>query len=128
MAMSDEHKAALAEGRRQSRAVRSYLEALEERPSRRRRSPEKIRAKLEAVAEELGEARAVRRLTLIQERLDLESELAATQDVEAFDALQAGFVEHVAAFSERKQISWSAWVEFGVPGDVLRSGGLSPKA
>ena len=43
-AMSDEHKAALAEGREQGRVVRRYLEALESsRPKRgRRRTPETI--------------------------------------------------------------------------------------
>ncbi len=43
--MSAEHKAALAKGREEGRAVRRYLEALEEqRPRRgRKRTPESIK-------------------------------------------------------------------------------------
>jgi hypothetical protein len=46
--MSDEHKAALAEGREQGRAVRRYLEALESyRPKRgRKRTQESITKRL----------------------------------------------------------------------------------
>ena len=44
--MSDEHKAALAEGRNQGRAVRNYLEALDQnRPKRgRKRTTESVLA------------------------------------------------------------------------------------
>lgn len=68
--MSEEHKAALAEGREQGRAVRRYLEALEHhRPKRgRRRSREMIERRLASVDEALAEADPVDRLHLIQER------------------------------------------------------------
>jgi hypothetical protein len=53
--MSDDHKAALAEGREQGRAVRRYLEALDaRRPKRgRRRSEESMRKRLEAIESDL---------------------------------------------------------------------------
>jgi hypothetical protein len=46
--MSDAHKAALAEGRSQGRAVRTYLEALEaHKPKRgRKRTPESTKKRL----------------------------------------------------------------------------------
>ena len=49
--MSDEHKAALAEGRNQGRAVRGYLEALEaHKPKRgRKRTPDSIKKRLERI-------------------------------------------------------------------------------
>ena len=72
--MSDEHKAALAEGREQGRVVRRYLEALEShRPKRgRKRTPDSIAKRLAAIDEQLGTADALNRLHLVQERLDLE--------------------------------------------------------
>lgn len=72
--MSDEHKAALAEGRQQGRAVRRYLEALEsQRPRRRRRrTPEGIQKRLAAVDQRLSTADPLSRLHLTQERMDLE--------------------------------------------------------
>ena len=53
--MTDEHKAALAEGREQGRVVRRYLEALEShRPRRgRRRTPESIAKRIAAIDEQL---------------------------------------------------------------------------
>ena len=77
--MSDEHKAALAEGRGQGRIVRRYLEALEShRPKRgRKRTPETIAKRLAAIDERLATADPLGRLQLVQERMDLERELAA---------------------------------------------------
>ncbi|MBW3621756.1 MAG: hypothetical protein KY461_16045, partial [Actinobacteria bacterium] len=52
--MSDEHKAALAKGRAQGRAVRDYLEAIEEgsKPGRRL-SPDEMRAKVESLHQQI---------------------------------------------------------------------------
>src|SRR3712207_412101 len=79
--MSDEHKAALAEGREQGRVVRRYLEALEShRPKRgRKRTPESITKRLAAIDEQLAAADPLNRLHLVQERLDLERELVSSQ-------------------------------------------------
>src|SRR6266545_2885493 len=56
--MSDEHKAALAEGRDQGRAVRRYLEALEaHRPRRgRKRTPDSMKKRLDSVEKALPSA------------------------------------------------------------------------
>ena len=53
--MSDAHKAALAEGRAESRSVKNYLEALEEnRPKRgRKRTPASIEKRLQQIEKEL---------------------------------------------------------------------------
>ncbi len=56
--MSDEHKAALAEGRNQGRAVRTYLEAFEaHKPKRgRKRTPESMQKRLHRIEKEIPEA------------------------------------------------------------------------
>ena len=87
--MSDEHKAALGEGRAQGRAVRSYLEALAaNRPKRgRKRTPDSIKKRLDRIEEELGDADRLKHLQLVQERIDLERELAASDKKGDLDAL-----------------------------------------
>ena len=54
--MSAEHKRALAQGREQGRAVRNYLEALEQnRPKRgRKRTPESIKKRLAEINQRLA--------------------------------------------------------------------------
>ena len=72
--MSDEHKAALAAGRNEGRAVRHYLEALEaHKPKRgRKRTPDSIQKRLAAIERQLAEADPLTRLHLVQERMDLD--------------------------------------------------------
>src|SRR5437660_2215274 len=79
--MSEDHKAALAEGREQGRVVRRYLEGLEShRPKRgRKRTPESITKRLAAIDERLPAADPLGRLHLVQERIDLELELGSTE-------------------------------------------------
>lgn len=125
--MSDEHKAALAVGRNQGRMVRRYLEALDaHRPRRgRRRTPESIQRRLERIDAELAEANPLKRVQLIQERLDLTTELStATGDVDLTD-LEQDFVEAAGPYSSRKGISYAAWRELGVPASVLKRAGIT---
>ena len=124
--MSDEHKAALAEGRSQGRAVRQYLEALEmHRPKRgRKRTPESISKRLEKIEADLASAEPLQRLHLIQERLDLQRELEGMQGGVDLQGLEDEFVSAARPYSERKGISYSAWRELGVPPAVLKRAGL----
>ena len=64
--ITDEHKAAMAAGRTEGRAIKNYLEALEQhRPKRgRRRTEESITARLATIEEELEGADPVKRLGL----------------------------------------------------------------
>lgn len=125
--MSDEHKAALAEGRSQGRAVRSYLEALEaHKPKRgRKRTPESIQNRIKKIDADLGGADPLKRVQLIQERLDLTSELEASGDGIDLSALEQGFVDAAAAYSQRKGITYAAWRELGVGASVLKQAGIS---
>ncbi len=125
--MSDEHKAALAEGREQGRVVRRYLEALEShRPKRgRRRTPEGINNRLAAIDEQLAAADPLSRVHLAQERMDLEHELAAAGgDAGEVEELEAGFIEVAAAYGERKGLTYEAWRSIGVEPRVLKAAGI----
>jgi hypothetical protein len=124
--LTDEHKAALAEGRSQGRAVRRYLEALDShRPKRgRKRTPESMKKRMEKIDQELQTADPLQRLHLVQERLDLQSALEATSATVDLGALEEEFVAAAAAYSERKGISYAAWRELGVSAAVLKRAGI----
>jgi hypothetical protein len=124
--MSAEHKAALAEGRAQGRAVRQYLEALEaHRPKRgRKRTTDSINKRLAQIDTELETAVAVKRLHLVQEKIDLETELGASDHAVDITELEAAFVAAAAEYSARKGISYSAWRQLGVPASTLRDAGI----
>ncbi|MGK2928500.1 MAG: hypothetical protein ACSLFO_02880 [Acidimicrobiales bacterium] len=120
--MSQEHKDALAEGRRQGKAVRTYLEALEQhRPKRgRKRTPESIRKQLDKINASLDEADQVKKLQLIQDRMDLAEELERIENKPDLTALEDEFVSAAKPYSERKGISYAAWRELGVEASVLK--------
>ncbi len=124
--MTPEHKAALAEGRAQGRAIRLYLEALEaHKPKRgRRRTEASITARLDTIETLLPDADPVKRLDLIQERLDLDDELAGMRETVDMSALEQDFTTAAAGYSERKGISYSAWRELGVEPAVLKKAGI----
>ncbi len=125
--MTDEHKAALAEGRAQGRAVRGYLEALEaHRPKRgRKRTPESMRARLAKIESTLDLADPMTRLQLVQERLDLAEAIAAAETTVDLSALEDGFVAAAKSYGERKGISYAAWREVGVPAAILKRADIS---
>jgi uncharacterized protein YicC (UPF0701 family) len=125
--MSDEHKAALAEGRDQGRAVRRYLEALEaNRPRRgRKRSPESVKKRLDTIETEIATADPLRRVHLVQERSDLQAALEASESNVDLNQLEKEFVSAARPYSERKGIAYATWREVGVPASVLERAGIS---
>ncbi len=125
--MSDEHKAALAEGRNQGRSVRCYLEALEaHKPKRgRKRTPDSVQKRLVRIDAELETADPLKRLQLIQERLDLRAELDASSTKVDLTGLEKEFVTAAKAYSARKGISYAAWRELGVEPAVLKRSGIT---
>jgi hypothetical protein len=126
-AMSDAHKAALAEGRAQSRVVRAYLDALESnRPKRgRQRTAEGIQKRLDLLAADIPAASPLSRVHLIQERMDLEAELHAKDANVDLEALAADFAKVAKAYSESKDLSYAAWRELGVAPELLIRAGIS---
>lgn len=125
MAMSDEHKAALAEGRVQARAIKGYLAALGSRRPGRPITRESLTGRLDRLAERIAtEDDPLARVELIQQRQDVEDQLETLADETDFAELERGFATHAKAYSERKGISYSAWREVGVPAAVLREAGI----
>jgi uncharacterized protein YicC (UPF0701 family) len=124
--MSKEHKAALAEGRDQGRAVRRYLEALEANKPRRgrKRSPESLKKRLDAIETEIASADPLKRVHLVQERSDLQQALETSASNVDVDELESDFVKAAAPYSERKGITYSTWREVGVPAAVLEKAGI----
>jgi len=126
--MSDEHKEALAEGRNQARIVGRYLDALEANKPRRgrRRTVDSVKKRLTTVGDELNNATGLNRLNLLQERRDLEVELATMQaGAPDLTGLEKDFVKVARSYSAKKGISYGAWREFGVPSDTLKKAGIS---
>lgn len=124
--MSVEHKQALAIGREESRAVRRYLEAIEaHKPKRgRKRTPEGISARLRQIEDRLPTADPLTRVHLVQERINLENELAAKGEAVDLKSLEDAFVTAARGYGERKGITYSAWREAGVDANVLRRAGI----
>jgi len=125
--MSDEHKAALARGREQGRAVRNYLEALEAHKPRRgrRRTPDSMKKRLVTIEQKLQSADPLARVNLVQERIDLDRELNAKQATTDLSKLEDDFVKAAREYGARKGISYAAWREVGVDAAVLKRAGIS---
>ncbi len=125
--LTAEHKQAMAAGRKEGQAVKAYLDALEQnRPKRgRRRTADSIKARLAAIDGELKDASSLKRLQLMQERRDLEAELAKGGQTVDLTSLEAGFTRVAKAYSERKGIAYATWRELGVAADVLKKAGIT---
>ena len=125
--MSAEHKAALAKGRAQSKAVREYLSMLQEDGRRSSNlSPDQLNQKIHELQAKIDETdNPATRLELIQRRIDLEEQLGQTKDAADPEELEKAFVESAKEYSERKGISYSAWREVGVPASVLKQAGIA---
>ena len=125
--VTDEHKAAMATGRTEARAVKNYLEALElHKPKRgRKRTPESIGVRLTKIDAELEAADPMRKLTLVQERRDLEQELQSLEIEVDLTDLEAAFVTAAKSYGQRKGISYGAWREVGVSAATLKAAGIT---
>lgn len=126
MPLKDEHKDAMRRGRYEARVVKRYLEGLQFRPSQRRRFPEQLKERIRDLEERIAqEDNPLRRLELVQSRIEAEKALAEMESKEDVEDLEEEFKQVVGSYSERKGISYSAWRELGVPVKVLREAGVS---
>jgi len=128
--MSAEHKAALARGRSEGKAVRDYLDALRaNKPKRgRKRTPDSIKKRLTTIDTQLKDADPLTELRLVQERRDLDYELQSMDNAVDLSAIEGSFVKVAKAYSERQGISYAAWREVGVEASVLKKAGISRSA
>lgn len=125
--MSDEHKAKLAQGRADAKAVKGYLEALRaNKPKRgRKRTPESINKRLATIEDQLADAEPLDELKLIEERRRLHEELESLEATVDIAELEAEFVKVAKGYSERQGISYASWREVGVEPAVLKQAGIS---
>jgi len=125
--MTDEHKAALAVGRTQGRAVRAYLEAVDaNRPKRgRKRTPDSIKKRLQTIETQLPSADKLQALHLRQERRDLQDELETMGKSVDLAGVEKDFIASAKAYGDRKGISYATWREAGVSPAVLTQAGIS---
>jgi protein-disulfide isomerase-like protein with CxxC motif len=124
--MTAEHKAKLAAGRNESRAVARYLEALEaHRPKQgRKRTSESVAKQLAATEAGLKTATGIERLELLQRQRDLRAESERLAEGVDLSALEAEFVKVARSYGERKGITYGTWRDFGVAADVLKRAGI----
>lgn len=124
--MDAAHKAKLAKGRADARAVKAYLEYLDEhKPKRgRKRTKASIDKRLELISSEMGDASSLARLNLVQERMDLEAEKAAMDEVVDGSELRNAFIAAAPRYAEAKGISASAFRQLGVDAKTLREAGI----
>lgn len=125
--LTDEHKAALALGRKEGRIVRTYLDALRHnKPKRgRKRTADSVRRRLDALEGEIANADALTELRLIQERRNLRSELDSMSGTADVSGLEREFIEVAKSFGERQGISYASWRDVGVAADVLQQAGIT---
>ncbi len=69
-------------------------------------------------------ADALARVRLVQERLNLNEELAGMGETVDMALLQADFVTAATAYSDRKDLSHAAWRAVGVDPSVLAKAGI----
>lgn len=116
------------------RAVRRYLDRLDQQQERRRGGDRRPTQRLEEVKGKLDAAlsngvRGLQRVQLIQQRREVEEEIRgrkAARTPEAPD--DADFVTHGRLYAAAKGITYGAFREFGVPAAVLRRAGIARKA
>ena len=126
MTISVEQKSAMAVGRVQGRAVNTYLTMLQEnKPKRgRKRTPESIQKRLDAIAEEIETAQPATVVQLVAEQRQLSTDLKKLDTVHNTDEAEEAFVEVAKEYSKRKNIPYPVWRKVGVPADVLKRAGI----
>ena len=123
--MSDGHKAALAQGKRESARVSRYLKALAAGKPGHAQRAKVLEARIEKLNEEIAsEANVLRQVKLVQKRFDTEDKLKGIDTSIDFEALESEFVEVVASYSERNGIGYHTWREVGVPASALKQAGI----
>jgi hypothetical protein len=112
-------------GRRaETNAVAAYLTALKAPrvPARSRAKLEQRRAQIEQWLSE--ESSPIREVELIQQRLDIDAQLAQADQAARLPELEEAFVKVAASWAKRTGVGAAALREVGVPSSVLKAAGL----
>lgn len=62
---------------------------------------------------------------MLQTRRDIDAALAAIADEPDMSSVEAGFIQHAAAYGTRKGIAYATWREAGVAAEPLARAGIS---
>jgi hypothetical protein len=110
--------------RAETNAVAAYLTALRapKVPARSRANLERRRAQIEQWLSE--ESSPIGEVELIQQRLDIDAQLAQIDQAQRLAELEDTFVKVAASWAKRSGISAAALRDVGVPASVLRRAGL----
>lgn len=121
------NEAKFPERKVQHQAIERYLNALEfAKPRRGRpRKPELLEMRLKEIGSVYSLADAVGKVTLIQERINLQRELLSIRGRTEIAEAEEAFLAVVVDYSERRGITWAAWAQAGVPLTVLKRSGLA---
>ena len=125
--MTQSHKDALKDGRERGQIVRRYLNAIESAKPRRGRpiTPEGLRKSIEKIDANLAtEKDPLRKLDLVQSKIKKQKDLEDFESPIDMVALENEFVRVAKDYNDSKELSPEAWLELGVPRDVLRRAGI----
>lgn len=125
--MTPSHKLALKEGRERGQIVRRYLQAIESAKPRRGRpiTAEGLRKSIKKIDADLTtEKDPLRKLDLVQSKIKKQKDLEELESPIDMVALENEFVGVAKAYNDSKELSPEAWLELGVPRDVLRRAGI----
>ena len=125
--MTDSHKRALKDGRNRGQIVRRYLHALEATKPRRGRpvTPEGLKKSIEKIDANLAtEKDPLRKLDLVQLKIKKQKELEGFESPIDLVALENEFIVVAKVYNDSKELSPEAWLELGVPREVLRRAGI----
>ena len=113
--------------RAKTNAVAAYLTALKgPRPSGSSKAKREGLMRRRAQVEQwISEERSpIREVELIQQRLDVDAQLAQLDQAARLPELEEAFVNVAASWAKRTGVSAAALREVGIPASVLRRGGL----
>ena len=129
---TSEHKDAMKMSHDQNRAVRLYLQAIEDQKQvkpTRRHNPERLRRDLAEAQASLADAsspmanlEASSKVERLQAKLDRFEQQPEPVDL---SSLEADFVQYAAGYAARKQITYAAWLAAGVNRSVLSRAGIT---
>ena len=126
MPMSAEHKAALVQGRKEAKAIKTYLDALASRRPGRPITRDSLEKRLASVQARLANERdTLKQVELHQSRLEIVEALANAGEAIDMSKMEAEFAQVASAYSDRKGISYGAWRSVGVPAAVLKKAGVT---
>lgn len=127
--MSAAHKKALADGRRMSKTVDTYIRAIQTPNARGRKvSAAQIKSRLEEARQKVTTETGVNMLLAVQAVRDLDVKLHTRTNGNSETARKqatAAFIKIAAAFSKSRNISYASWRDIGVPASVLKQAGIA---